>query len=147
MGDKEDPSNAKHIMHGHSSGMLWAAAIGDKYLYTGGEDQRLIKWDYKQSKKMVLQQRCPYKIRSIDVLLKANMLVVGFSNGVIRMYSCDTLKYMKEKGSFSEIKNPDQEVLNIVRFQTYGKFFVASYHYPKPELKFFIFDKEIKKLG
>ena len=96
----EEASSAKNIMHGHSTGMVWAAAVGDKYLYTGGQDKRLIKWDYKFSRTLAAQQKCPYKIRSIDLLSKTNLLVVAFSNGVVMMYNADTLKPMKEKSMF-----------------------------------------------
>ena len=93
--DGDDASNAKSIMNGHSTGMIWTAAVDDKFLYTGGEDQRLLKWDYKKSKRLVQQENCPYKIRSIDLFAKANLLVVGFYNGVIMMYNSDTLKPLK----------------------------------------------------
>ena len=35
-------------MSGHNDGHLWALALHktDPFVYTGGEDQRLIKWDY-----------------------------------------------------------------------------------------------------
>lgn len=46
---------AKVVMSGHSEGTLWAMAIHRSlpFLYTGGEDQRLIKWDYVDAKKVV----------------------------------------------------------------------------------------------
>lgn len=44
---------AKHIMSGHSDGMVWGAAIAGSFLFTGGEDQRLLKWDFVQSKRLV----------------------------------------------------------------------------------------------
>jgi hypothetical protein len=36
------------------------------FLYTGGEDQRLIKWDYVNTKKIVNEVKTSYKIRSLD---------------------------------------------------------------------------------
>ncbi len=42
----EGIQKAKTIATGHSDGMIWTAAINDKFLFTGGDDQRLIKWDY-----------------------------------------------------------------------------------------------------
>jgi len=38
-------------------------------------------------------------------------------------------------------------VLNIVRFEYYGKFFAVSYHYPLPKIMLFTYDKEVKRLG
>lgn len=40
-------------MRGHSDGMIWSATIGGYYLYTGGEDRRIIQWDYRSSKQAV----------------------------------------------------------------------------------------------
>ncbi len=59
---------AKVVMSGHSEGTLWAMAVHKKqpFLYTGGEDQRLIKWDYVNTKKVVNEVKTPYKIRSLD---------------------------------------------------------------------------------
>ena len=39
-------------MSGHNDGHLWGLAIHKKqpFVYTGGEDQRLIMWDYKKKK-------------------------------------------------------------------------------------------------
>ena len=43
-------SQAETIMSGHSNGHIWGLAVDhdrkNKYFYTGGEDQRLIKWQY-----------------------------------------------------------------------------------------------------
>jgi len=50
------------------------------FLYTGGEDQRLIKWDYVNTKKIVNEVKTSYKI------------VVGFYNGIIQCYNPDTLE-------------------------------------------------------
>jgi hypothetical protein len=36
------------------------------FLYTGGEDQRLIKWDYVNTKKIMNEVKTPFKIRSLD---------------------------------------------------------------------------------
>lgn len=38
----------KHIMSGHSDGKLHALAVHrvDDYIFTGGEDKRLMKWSY-----------------------------------------------------------------------------------------------------
>jgi microtubule-associated protein-like 5 len=46
---------AKVVMSGHSDGNLWAMAIhrSEPFLYTGGEDQRLIKWNYVNTKKVI----------------------------------------------------------------------------------------------
>ena len=133
-------------MSGHSDGMIWSATIGGNFLYTGGEDQRLMKWDFKSSKKLVKQVKCPYKIRSLDFSSKKNLLAVGFINGVICMYNPHTLDKV-DKMIFAKIKNPDQEVLNLVRFQFYGRFLAVSYAYPKPKIVFFTFDKDLKNNG
>lgn len=98
---------AKQVMSGHCDGMVWAVALGGNFIYTGGEDQRLIKWDYKNSKKWIKETKCPYKIRSIDLNSKANILVVGFYNGVIMMYNSETLEKI-DKLFYTKIKNPDQ---------------------------------------
>ena len=61
------------------------------FLYTGGEDQRLIKWEYVNTKKIVNEVKTPYKIRSLDYNQFCKLLVVGFYNGVIQCYNPDTL--------------------------------------------------------
>ena len=53
-------------MSGHCDGTLWAMAVYDKPLYTGGEDQRILKWDYKKTRQVVAQKRTPYRIRAMD---------------------------------------------------------------------------------
>lgn len=50
-GDKTD--KLKTIMSGHSDGMIWCATISGDYLFTGGDDQRLIKWEFRGSKKVI----------------------------------------------------------------------------------------------
>jgi hypothetical protein len=63
----------------------------EPFLYTGGEDQRLIKWDYVNTKKAVNEVKTPYKIRSLDYNEASKLLLVGFYNGVIQCYNPDTL--------------------------------------------------------
>jgi WD40 repeat protein len=87
----EGIDKAKSVMAGHSHGMLWAATLGGNFLYTGGEDQRLMKWEYKTTKKLVKEVKTPYIIRSIDLNIKQQLLAVGFYNGVIMLYKADTL--------------------------------------------------------
>lgn len=62
------------------------------FLYTGGEDQRLIKWDYVNTKKIVNEVKTSYKIRSLDYNQFCKLLVVGFYNGIIQCYNPDTLE-------------------------------------------------------
>ena len=117
-----DPiDKAKIVMSGHCDGTLWATAIHktEPFLYTGGDDQRLLKWDYKTNRKVVAEMRTPYKIRSIDYNNYNKMLVVGFVNGVIQCYQSDNLAKV-EKLVYTKIKNPDKEVLNLVKFDHYG---------------------------
>ena len=71
--------------------MIWTAALSDKYLFTGGDDQRLIKWDYNDSKKAIKEVKCSYKIRCLDFNTKNQQLVVGFLNGLIYFYNPETL--------------------------------------------------------
>ena len=52
----------------------------DYHLYTGGEDQRILKWDYKKTRMVVEQKRTPYKIRAMDYNNEKKLLVVGFIN-------------------------------------------------------------------
>ena len=107
--------NAKEIMSGHSDGTIWGAAIAGDYLFTGGEDQRLMKWDYRSTKRLIKEVKCPYKIRSLDYSKRLKLLAVGFTNGVIIMYNPDTFERL-DKLMFKKVKNPDQEVLNLVKF-------------------------------
>lgn len=87
-----DPiEKAVTVASGHSDGVIWTAAIGDKFLYTGGEDQRLIKWDFRGSKKAVKEVKCINKIRSMDYNGKSKLLAVGFTNGQIMFFKADTL--------------------------------------------------------
>lgn len=46
MGVNDSFDKAQKIMSGHSDGQLWAMVLHrtKPFLYTGGEDQRLIKW-------------------------------------------------------------------------------------------------------
>lgn len=43
---------AKKVMSGHNEGQLNTLAVHrvENYVYTGGEDQRLMKWEYKTKK-------------------------------------------------------------------------------------------------
>lgn len=43
---------ANRIMSGHNDGYLWALSVDkdQNFIYTGGEDKRLIKWDYAKKK-------------------------------------------------------------------------------------------------
>lgn len=74
------------------------------------------------------------------------MLAVGFITGVVSIYNADTLE-RNDKLTYSKIKNPDQEVLNIVRFHSKGKFLAVSYSCPKPKLIFFGLNSPMKILG
>lgn len=84
---------AKVVMSGHCEGNLWAMVLhkSEPFLYTGGEDQRLLKWDYVETKKLLKEVKCPYKIRSLDFNHYAKLLLVGFYNGVIQCYNPDSL--------------------------------------------------------
>lgn len=44
LGDSFD--KARLVLSGHCDGTIWALAIhtSDPFMYTGGEDQRIIKW-------------------------------------------------------------------------------------------------------
>lgn len=67
-------------MGGHSDGMIWSAALMKNDLFTGGEDQRLIKWHLlreevkinsekeMRTKGAVIEKevKCLNKIRSLD---------------------------------------------------------------------------------
>ena len=45
---------AKKVMSGHSEGQLWGLAVHrtQDYIYTGGEDQRLMKWKYMEKRQL-----------------------------------------------------------------------------------------------
>jgi hypothetical protein len=75
--------------------MIFAGAIGGakgaEFLFTGGECQRLIKWDFRGSKRIVKDVKCTNKIRSLDYNGSNKLLAVGFVNGQIMFYNPDTL--------------------------------------------------------
>ena len=47
----DDFSKARKVMSGHSEGTLWGLAIdqSEPFFYTGGDDQRLMKWEYRKT--------------------------------------------------------------------------------------------------
>lgn len=74
-------------------------------------------------------------------------MLVGFYNGVIQCYDPDSLQ-KNDKLIYNKIKNPDEEALNLVKFERYGKYFGACYSYPTPKLIIMgINNQEIKPIS
>lgn len=75
----------------------------------------------------------PYKIRSLDFNYNNKLLLVGFYNGIIQCYDSKDLKKI-DKLIYNKIKNPDEETLNLVKFDPSGDLFGACYSLPKFKL-------------
>lgn len=93
LGLNDEFENAKKMMSGHNDGTLNAMALHktEPHLYTGGDDKRLIKWDYAKKRAIVKEKKCPFPIRTLALHSQKNMLLVGYTNGVIESFNADTL--------------------------------------------------------
>lgn len=57
------------------------------------------------------------------------MLVVGYKNGVVECFDSNTLESLERR--YTAIKNPDEEVLNLIKVNKDGTMCIACYQYPK----------------
>lgn len=91
--------------------------------FTAGQDKLLIKWDI-QKRKMIEKRVLEFQVQSIDLSLKINILAVGFRNGVVTCLDSNTLK---SNGKIANHKNPDKEVLSLLKFSPSGDQLAVSY--------------------
>lgn len=129
--DKNLEKGIKKLAEGHSSGDLKAMCIHPKNgcFYTGGEDRLLIKWKYANEKRAEKTQQLTNMIRCLEVNSNLNTLAVGFSNGTVEFYDAETLA-KKDRPQISNFKNPDKEVLSVLKFDRDGKYLLIGYSHP-----------------
>jgi microtubule-associated protein-like 6 len=108
---------------------------------TGGQDKLLIKWD-GDKRKVVVKKKLEYSIKSLDVSGKG-MLAVGHSNGVVGFYDCGKLDYIKKIQTF---KNPDKEVVSVVKFSPNGNVIGVGYCPPVSQVYLYNVDT-LSKIG
>ena len=74
MGLLEQSENGKRIMSGHNDGYLHSVVLHktEPHMYTGGEDKRLIKWDYANKREILAEKKCPYAIRTLAINFDAH---------------------------------------------------------------------------
>lgn len=65
----------------------------------------------------------------MDVNGNLNTLAVGFNNGTVEFYDAETLA-KKDRPIISNFKNPDKEVLSLIRFDRDGKYLLIGYSPP-----------------
>lgn len=67
---------------------------------------------------------------------------MGYKNGVIECFDANTLESLEKK--YTGIKNPDEEVLNLVRINKDGFMCLGCYQFPK--FKIILFDLTKKNI-
>jgi microtubule-associated protein-like 6 len=69
------------------------------------------------------------------------MLAVGHTNGVINFYDCNKLDYIKKIQTF---KNPDKEVVSVVKFSPNGNILGVGYCPPVSQVYLYNVDTSSK---
>ena len=86
--------------------------------------------------------KCANAIGAIDFNHIENVLVVGYQNGLLELFN-ENLQL--KKITFDKIKNPDQQVLNLLKFNKDASILAVCYSYPKFMVKLFEYDKKSLK--
>jgi WD40 repeat protein len=76
----------------------------------------LIKWDIAK-RRAIDKRQLESAIMSVDLNLKTNTIAVGFRNGAVTFLDCTSMKSM---GKINNHKNPDKEVLSLVKYSPNG---------------------------
>lgn len=113
------------IMEGHYDKELWGVVCypNKNEFFTAGQDRLLIKWDIAKRRALEKKQ-LEAQIMSIDLNMRENMLAVGYRNGLVMLLDCTSLKSLSK---ISNHKNPDKEVLSLVKFSPSGEILAVAY--------------------
>jgi WD40 repeat protein len=84
-----------------------------------------MKWDILQ-KKCVDKRKLDGPINCLD-LSRSNQLAVGMKNGLVHIYDASSLKLLK---SFFKHKNPDKDMISVVKFSSDGNKLAVAYAPP-----------------
>jgi hypothetical protein len=93
-----------------------------------------MKWKYLKDKKLEKAVTMPNRIRSLDVNRGMDLLAVGCENGVVEFVEAEGLNKAKKVEAIVNFKNPDREVLNLVRFDREGRYLAICYTPPNAVL-------------
>ena len=114
-------------MEGHFDDELWGLAVSNSKheFFTGGQDKLLMKWDITQ-KKCIEKKKLDGPINCLD-LSRNNQLAVGMKNGVVNIFEGSNLKLVK---FFHKHKNPDKDMISVVKFSPDGTKLAVAYAPP-----------------
>lgn len=84
-----------------------------------------MKWDIIQ-KRCIDKKKLDGPINSLD-LGRSNQLAVGMRNGVVNIFEASSLKLVK---SVFKHKNPDKDMISVVRFSPDGTKLAVAYAPP-----------------
>ena len=84
-----------------------------------------MKWDIIQ-KKCTDKKKLDGPINCLD-FSRNNQLAVGMKNGVVHIFEASTLKLVK---SFFKHKNPDKDMISVVKFSPDGTKLAVAYAPP-----------------
>lgn len=145
--EDKDLAGCKTLMSGHSSMDLLALCVHPKSgcFYTGGEDRRIIKWSFAKDRRLEKEVMANNKVRALDVNVSLNLLAVGYENGVVEFLDAETLGKAKQS-PIANFKNPDREVLSLIKFDREGRYLAICYTPPNSTVM--LYDMPAgKKLG
>ena len=140
-----NPSTGNVVMEGHYDKELWGVASTSKTneFFSGGQDKLLIKWDMSK-RKLAVKKKVEYEIMSVDYNHKTNTVAVGMKNGMVCFYESNTLK--PTGGKIIAHKNPDKEVLSIVKYSPDCSLLAVGYCPSISKVYFYSTDNN-KKIG
>jgi WD40 repeat protein len=87
------------------------------------------RWQYLKEKRLEKAVSMSNKIRCLDVSLNLNTLAVGYSNGIIEFFDAETLA-KKDRPPIVNFKNPDKEIISLIKFDREGKYLLVCYTPP-----------------
>ena len=119
-------------MQSHASKELKALCVGaPDTIYTGGDDRQLFKWKITEKVKTAsVRSIRKYPIKGIDYSPNTNLLAVAYKNGLLELLDGNTLEN-SDKKPITLNKNPDRDVISLVKFDREGKFLAVCYTVPK----------------
>lgn len=132
-------------MEGHFDKELWGLASSKKSneFFTVGQDKLLLKWDMPK-RKLTGKLKLPFEAMSVDVNRDSSIVAVGMRNGIVMFYDYVSLKEVGKK--IVNYKNPDKEVLSLVKYSPDSSIIAVAYC--PPVSKVLLYDtKTYKKVG
>lgn len=99
----------------------------------------LIKWDALK-RKVLLKKKLEYPIKTIDIN-RQNQLAVGQRNGVITVFDGNNFNTLRK---MQDHKNPDRDVVSIVKFSPEGTLLAVGYC--PPISRVYLYDLKVEKV-